>query len=196
MSIMLGLFSFLTYKVLDKNTIKFDMQLNALIATTRNPNLNSFMLLVSDIGQIGGLMFTLILGGFLGFQKKSSLGVFLISSVFGAAFVTEFLKLVFNRDRPDIINRLASEFTFSFPSGHATASFALFPILAILFYDNVEIPCAYKRFIVFILCVFPFLVGYSRLYLGVHYFTDIMAGAMVGLTFASIFYYTYSKAKK
>jgi undecaprenyl-diphosphatase len=196
MTAMLGLFSFLTYKVLDKDTIEFDKGLNELIATTRTPNLNYWMNFITDIGQIGGLVFTLFLGGILWYQKKYRAGVALVSSVFGAAFLTEFLKLCFNRERPEISSRLATEFTFSFPSGHATASFALFPILAVLFYTQVDIPENYKRLVVFLLSILPFFVGYSRLYLGMHYATDIMAGALVGLSFASIFYYTYSKIKK
>lgn len=196
MAILLGSFSFLTYKVLDEDTIKFDKQLNELIQTTRGPGLNYWMNLITDIGQIGGLVFTLFLGCVLWYQKKYRTGVALVSSVFGAAFLTEFLKLVFNRERPVIASRLATEFTFSFPSGHATASFALFPILAMLVHSQVSLPENYKRLVVFILCIFPFVVSYSRLYMGVHYVTDVMAGAMVGLSFASIFYYTYTKVKK
>jgi undecaprenyl-diphosphatase len=196
MALMLASFSFLTYKVLDENTIKFDTRLNELIATTRTPRLNYWMNMITDVGQIGGLVFTLILGSILWYKNKWKTAVALVSSVFGAAFLTEFLKLVFNRERPAIASRLATEFTFGFPSGHATASFALFPILAILFYTQVDIQENYKRLVVFLLSVFPFVVGYSRLYMGVHYVTDVVAGSIVGLSFASIFYYTYNKSKK
>jgi undecaprenyl-diphosphatase len=196
LSTTFALFGFLTYKVLDKDTIIFDTKFNELIQSTRTPATNYWMNIVTDMGQIGGLMFAVVLSVYLGYKNKINTAFNLLGCVFGAVFLTEFLKLVFNRDRPDILNRLTSEFTLSFPSGHATASFVLFPILAVLFYDQTDVSTNYKRLVVFVLSIFPFVVGYSRLYLGVHYATDILGGSIVGLTFASIFYYNYTKAKR
>jgi undecaprenyl-diphosphatase len=111
----------------------------------------------------------------------------------GAGLFTYFLKLIIARDRPELVSRLVVESGFSFPSGHATTAFVAFPILAIVVYYSSRIPKVLKYILILILAIFPFVVDFSRLYLGVHYLTDVVAGAMVGLSATCVFYYFHSK---
>jgi len=95
------------------------------------------------------------------------------------------LKHVFKRIRPSSVNLLiAKPLSYSFPSGHATTSFAVAGVLA-------------KHFSKYRFCFFSlaFLIAFSRLYLYVHYPTDILAGIVLGLICSKIVIYLFNKAK-
>lgn len=87
-------------------------------------------------------------------------------------FVTWIIKILIMRARPEM--GLIAETGFSFPSGHATAVFSVYPFLRKYF----------KKMSSYWL-VFAVLIGISRLYLGVHYLSDVVAGALVGLIVGS-----------
>ncbi|MDP4012515.1 MAG: phosphatase PAP2 family protein [Candidatus Nanoarchaeia archaeon] len=84
--------------------------------------------------------------------------------------VTFVLKFLIERIRPEIITALIPETGFAFPSGHATAAFASVPLVNKIFKKT-------KLFWI----VYVVLIGFSRIYLGVHYFSDVIAGALVGI---------------
>ncbi len=90
-------------------------------------------------------------------------------------------KYIFHRERPDIFLRTITEDSFSFPSGHATAVVLFY---GFLFYLIIRSYTSLKvRTIIFSsLVLFVVLVDLSRLYLGVHYLSDVIAGNLIGLT--------------
>ena len=148
---------------------------------------------ISDVGMIGGVFIIGFVCANLFFNKKIHVLFGLLISSLGAGFFTYFLKLIIARDRPELVNRLVVESGFSFPSGHATTAFVAFPILAITIYFNSKVPKFFKFLTILLLAIFPFVVAFSRLYLGVHYFTDVIAGAMVGISATCVFYYFHLK---
>lgn len=90
------------------------------------------------------------------------------------------LKPLFARPRPDLWPRLVAETGFSFPSGHALASAALYPLLA-------GITLALRRVgFVLVSVGLPLFVGFGRLYLGVHWPTDVLAGWTLGAAQAAL----------
>ena len=94
--------------------------------------------------------------------------------------LTFFGKLVFQRERPDILLRAITENSFSFPSGHATTVVLFYGLLTYIFIrgsKSLKVRTAALSFLV----VFIILVDFSRLYLGVHYLSDVIAGNLVGL---------------
>ncbi len=105
-------------------------------------------------------------------------------AVSGAEMTSFFLKLLVGRERP--LDALAQESTYSFPSGHSVLAIALYGYL--LWVAGREI----KNFKVRVACQVSLAliiigIGFSRLYLGVHFFSDVIAGYLVGgawLTFA------------
>jgi undecaprenyl-diphosphatase len=150
---------------------------------------------VSDIGAIGGVFVIGFVCTYLFLHKKINILVGLLICSLGATLFTVFLKILTARNRPELVNRLVVESGFSFPSGHATTAFIAFLVAAIIIYFNPKIPKLFKILCVLILSIFPFIVAFSRLYLGVHYFSDVVAGAMVGLTATCVFYYLMSQGK-
>ena len=124
--------------------------------------------------------------------KHRSELVFFIAVILGANVLFLTLKQLFHRARPDL-HRLAEASNYSFPSGHATMAFALYGGLTFLLWRHISTRLG--RTILIILSVLMiFTIGISRIYLGVHYPSDIIAGYFISafwLTFAIGFYQRY-----
>lgn len=136
------------------------------------------------LGGLGALLlFSLIAAGFLWIEGKTRMMLLLIAATGGGVLVSTLLKHFFARPRPDIVPHLSIVYTSSFPSGHSMMSAVVYLTLGAL------LASAMRRTVVkiYILCVavlITVLVGVSRVYLGVHYPTDVLAGWIAGLAWA------------
>ncbi len=117
----------------------------------------------------------------------------------GSALLNILLKNLFRRERPDI-NRLAEEYSFSFPSGHSMGAFALYGILAYILWRIIRpLPL---RIAALVLCILLTLtIGLSRIYLGVHYPSDVIggyaaSGAWLALTIGAFEYWRHRKQRR
>lgn len=146
------------------------------LAGFRNPFLTEFF---SSITVLGSMVFGVVLCGGL-FILSREKGVMTFLGLILSATVTHSLKLIFSVPRP-AVDRLVEVSTYSFPSGHTTVAFSL----AVLLSDINE----GLRNYLFGVAV---LVGFSRIYLGVHYFTDVVAGAVIGYIVSKIFLEKFS----
>lgn len=111
-------------------------------------------------------------------QKDSSLkskGIFMVEALCVNAFTTTALKLVFRRDRPFVtypyLDKQADAGSYSFPSGHTSSAFAFATSISLAFPKWYVIAPSY---------VYACAAGYSRMHLGVHFPSDVLAGAIVG----------------
>ncbi|MGG0383409.1 phosphatase PAP2 family protein [Priestia filamentosa] len=118
------------------------------------------------------------------FNKKWWETLFFVVAVLGSSLFNLLLKFIFQRTRPSI-HPLITETGYSFPSGHSMVSFVLYGMITyflVLFYI--------KRFVKIITILFfsllVLLIGISRIYLGVHYPSDVLAGFAVGGTWLII----------
>jgi undecaprenyl-diphosphatase len=115
-----------------------------------------------------------------------------IHGVIGAAVIllasiaNSILKVLIARDRPDLLEPIVVERGFSFPSGHSATGMVAWGILAVLI-SRSRLPVAARRAIVIGAAVIIFLVGVSRIWLGVHYPTDVMAGWIAGATIVLVY---------
>jgi undecaprenyl-diphosphatase len=123
--------------------------------------------------------------GFLLLQRRRRLALLVSVAVLGGMLLNTGLKLVFARERPDIVPHLREVTTPSFPSGHATLSAVVYLTLGALLAGTIK--GRYTRaYVLFVAMSLAALVGASRVYLGVHYPTDVLAGWSVGLAWATI----------
>jgi membrane-associated phospholipid phosphatase len=113
----------------------------------------------------------------LGIKRRSADAARFTIACVGAVLINQVMKLFFAKPRPELWTRLISEYSFSFPSGHAVGSMVLYGFIAYLFATGLV---QYRRYIYFAASLLIISIGFSRLYLGVHYPTDIIAGYGVG----------------
>jgi membrane-associated phospholipid phosphatase len=142
--------------------------------------LSFVMLVVTYSGSymiVGGVTFLSALSFYI---HKHTARIFpLLLTVGGSAATTYLLKHVVERARPAIDFMLYPETGFSFPSGHATAAMALYGFLLYTIWKHDK--HFLKKPFVILLSALIVLVGVSRLYLGVHYLTDVLVGYAIGL---------------
>ncbi len=122
---------------------------------------------------------TLLLAAWWVWKRNWLWAAGLFTSVFGGGALTLILKIAFHRPRPDFPNTYLHETDFSFPSGHSVMSLLFFGFLAYLLVQQ-RGRGKWHRFVGIGFVLIPVLVGVSRLVLGAHYPTDVLAGWDVG----------------
>jgi undecaprenyl-diphosphatase len=169
------LFAEIVEEVVEGESRRFDTAVLLWIGQNSPDWLAGPMRLVTALGYywvvIPLLAFAVILFWRVGARLSAAL---LTLSAGGSALLTTVLKNVFERARPDLFDRGVMEATYSFPSGHATVAAGFYSTLTLLLAWRLKGP---RRWIVVaggVLLVL--LIGFSRLYLGVHYPTDVLAG--------------------
>jgi undecaprenyl-diphosphatase len=111
------------------------------------------------------------------------MAAFAAASVIGGAILSNLLKDFFQRPRPEIVPHLAYAANTSFPSGHSMMSAVTYLTLAALLARSQE-RRRIKAYFLLLAVLITFLVGVSRIYLGVHWPTDVLAGWTAGTTWA------------
>jgi undecaprenyl-diphosphatase len=139
---------------------------------------------VTSFGSVVALAFILLASvGYLLLVRKRAAALFVLVAVGGGQLLSTGLKVAFERPRPDVVPHAVEVFTASFPSGHAMLSAVTYLTLGTLLARL--LPDRAVR--IYVLCLAVFLtlaVGVSRIYLGVHYPTDVLAGWLVGSAWA------------
>jgi undecaprenyl-diphosphatase len=144
---------------------------------------------MQDITALGGTtgltLLTLVITGFLLFARKYATAGFVAVSITGGAIVSVLLKSVFERARPDVVPHLVLVDTSSFPSGHAMNSAIVFLTLGALL-TRTQKDRGTRIYLIAVAILLTLLVGFSRVYLGVHWPSDVIAGWIVGAAWATL----------
>ena len=119
--------------------------------------------------------------------------LFLLTGIVGTAGLNVVLKHIIQRERPNI-NRLIPEKGYSFPSGHSMMSMAFYGMLIFLIFKYVK-NTVLKWTLIVILTILLSTIGITRIYLGVHYPSDVIGGFLVSLTYLFILTEIYNKVK-
>ena len=178
-------------EVVEGQTRAFD---EALLLAFRHPGNPSdpvgpawLKIMFRDITCLGGYavvtLITLAVIGYLLMDGKRGAAVWVLASVGGGAVLSSLLKLGIDRPRPDLVPPLVEVNTASFPSGHATLAAVTYLTLGALL-SRVEARRSAKIYVLTVALVLTFLIGISRIYLGVHWPTDVLAGWCVGSAWA------------
>jgi undecaprenyl-diphosphatase len=143
--------------------------------------------LVRDMTALGGVfVLALVVGAVCGFliliRRYHMMWLVLVATV-GATSINSTIKHVVDRPRPQIVPKLTDVRSESFPSGHSAMSAAVYLTLGALLAQTVS-NWRIKLYFVFVALLVTFLVGVSRVALGVHYPTDVLAGWTTGLVWA------------
>lgn len=123
-------------------------------------------------------------------KKKYKLLIIVLSSI-SSVIINNLVKIIVRRERPDYL-RMVMEKSYSFPSGHAMISVLFFG--SIIYLVN-KYNLKYKKLITFSLSTFVLLVGISRIYLGVHYLTDVVGGYLLGFIVLFLIIHLFERKK-
>lgn len=168
----LGVFAELAEDVHELEAFYFDAPLLWRMRGWATPALDQWFVLVSKLGYQWGLIpaDTLIVLVLLALRRWRE-ATFAFLAFVGSALLNLGAKQFFQRDRPSLWESVAPESTFSFPSGHAMGSMTLAAVLVALAWRT-----RWRWPVTLAAVVFVVLVGTARVYLGVHYPSDILAG--------------------
>ncbi len=160
--------------------VQFDIIVAHLFSYNRDPYIIQFFLLVTMLGKAtitipGALLFS----SYLYVRKKSRYILPLIITMVGSSLTVTVVKLLVHRPRPGADIAYYLENSFSFPSGHASISVALYGFVAYYFIGQVS-SVSKKVSIALLALLVIILIGFSRIYLGVHYVSDVLVGYIVG----------------
>ena len=140
-----------------------------------------------DVTSLGSIIVVVIttasVAGYLFLTHKPGVAWLMLLAVLGGIALNNLLKLVFARQRPQVMAASPRVFTTSFPSGHATLSAIAYLTIGALL-ARASPSAAVSVYLIAIAVFLTALIGLSRIYLGVHYPSDILAGWCVGAVWA------------
>ncbi len=185
------LYARIASEMLKGETSKFD---EALLLALRQPGAVDVPIgpiwltkVFADLTSFGGTtalcLISLLAIVYLYIIGKRGDGLFVFLSVSGGWLISHFTKLGFARPRPDLVAHLVEVNDFSFPSGHAMVSAVTYLTLGLLLAGS-QSSSAVRYYLVFVALLLTLLIGISRVYLGVHYPTDVLGGWSAGAAWA------------
>ncbi|WEK56001.1 MAG: phosphatase PAP2 family protein [Candidatus Cohnella colombiensis] len=157
-------------------TAYLDEKIIASIQGLQSDTLTSIMTAITSLASEVGITLISIASViiiFMRFRRRREI-LLLISVVCGSALLNKVFKLLFARERPDF-NRLIEEAGYSFPSGHSMAAFSLYGILCYIVWENSR-ERRWRLISLLAGAVIIVMIGISRIYLGVHYPSDVIGG--------------------
>jgi len=189
------LLSILTYAVMHSQTVQMDKVIMSWFHTLHTVTLDNFFKILTQLGSLWLLLplFTLLLlrEGYRHHSKQ----IFWASSVFLFSLLTaRIMKYLIGRERPDFFQSIIPLPTDpSFPSAHTAQAFSFVLALWLIFYASGH-PLRTSLFL--LLLLLAVLVALSRIYLQVHFPSDVAAGVLIALFWASVIFYFIQKDKK
>lgn len=167
----------------------FDLKIISYIQSLENEYLTVFYKMITIIADTyQSAIITILLVTFLYFKKHYREVLFLAITMTTCGLAMPLLKNIFRRERPNFY-RLIEISGYSFPSGHTTSATTMYLTLAIILLSIMK---KLNKYFVFSIAVLGIvIIGSSRIYLGVHYPTDVMAGICLGISIVSTVYCLY-----
>ena len=182
-SITLSIFIIWTILVFTKIINPLDELVESFIIGIRNDNITKIMINMTNLGSAYSLIVISILLFF--FIKNKKIPLSIIINLVTVFFTSQIFKFIFRRSRPNGIF-LVDASGYSYPSGHTMVSFAFYIYLLYLLCKKID-----NKLVKILLTIFTTillaLIAFSRIYLGVHYLSDIIGGLLLGTTYIILF---------
>lgn len=144
---------------------------------------------VRDVTALGSTLvltfITIVVLGFLVIDRRRGMALYVLIAIAGGALLSTLAKTLFARPRPELVAHLVDVTSYSFPSGHALASAVTYLTLGVLL-ASTQSRKRMKAYFIGVAITIMVLVGASRVYLGVHWPTDVVAGWALGAAWAML----------
>ena len=177
--VSLGAFAKIASEVHEREMSELDRRVSLAVHRFDAPVLDIVMRALTALGSFPAIVAVLLLVSVWSVRRHDKAAAILIVTVAGVAEVLNLLlKEIFQRARPSLFTEIATLHSYSFPSGHAMSSTAVYGGVALLAAKAFP---AHRRLFGVVATVLVLLIGLSRIYLGVHWFTDVVAGFAAGL---------------
>ena len=184
MTIILG--GIAEYVVTGRPLIALDQRLSAWIGRNRTPQLTTFFIIVTSMGStVVATVITTVFGIYLLRRRERYWFAAVTLSVVGGATLNRFLKLAFQRARPELDDPIRTFAGYSFPSGHTVTATVVYGAAALLLFTRVKTLRA-RVIVISAASLLILLVGFSRIYLGAHYLSDVLAAIAEGVAWISL----------
>lgn len=168
--------------------VHLDEDIRQKIQDIWSPNLDYLIIIITDFGaEISVFLSLLFVPIYFGVKKESIKIRFFLSALFGSILLFAVIKELIRRDRPSSMMVIESD--MSFPSGHATIATILAWFVYLVFVKDMK--SSSKSFLTLLCIIYPLLMSFTRVYLNVHYLSDVIAGMALGtawMIFLSKFY--------
>lgn len=188
------LFIILTILVLIGLTERLDLAVDSYMISIRNDALTKFMIMITNIGGAYALISLTFLVILIDIIKQKKLPVYTMINLVSAFAISQIFKNIIRRARPTSVF-LTHASGYSLPSGHTMVSFAFFAYIAYTAIEKINNK-SLKLVIRILTTILIIMIGFSRIYLGVHYVTDIIAGYLLGASYLMLFINIRDNSKK
>ena len=176
----------ISYRVIFYDILLIDTVMADFIGSIRCDWLDYVMKFVTSFGNTATIFVLLLVSiwGIIRILKNRKLAMFFFVGLISNVIINQGIKFLIRRNRP--INSLIYVGGFSFPSGHAMVSMAFYGMLIYLFYKLIDNKI-FKRILIISFGLLIFFIGFSWIYLGVHYLSDVLVGFSVSLLYLDVF---------
>lgn len=182
----------LAFYIFNPDLTNFQHNIFNFIEQLRNPQLNQFMIaLTKTSNPLSIIIITLIISGWLFFKKYPRESLFSLFCIISTALTNTVLKHIYLRERPSF-DSLIEETGFSFPSGHSMISLSLALLISYLAFHLLS-----KKWLAYLMTLIGFsyalLIGFSRVYISVHYVGDVLGGWLATISVFSLLIYLFNE---
>lgn len=185
-SVLAILFLIILVSILMGRTLYIDGIRDILINHRNDISTNIFKFLTIFGEKYFILALVVILAGIFFITKYRKDSYMMVLNLVNIIILNKGIKYIVRRERPISTSWLVEEDGYSFPSGHAMLSIGVYGFLIYLIYKS-NLKIVYKRILITALSILVVLVGISRIYLGVHYPSDVLAGYIITTIYLIVF---------
>ena len=182
--ICLAIFIVILINVLNGNVTGFDNSIYDAIISLKSNFMTVFFKEITKFADVMPIIIIAIVA--LIVIKNRKIGACIAVNLASSALVNHFIKEIVQRPRPPMELRMVEESSFSFPSGHAMTSATFYGLIIYFVFKNVKNKIL-RNTICTVLSLLIFLIGMSRIYLGVHYASDVIAGFMFAVVYLVLY---------